>query len=243
MNYLPVDINCDLGEGMGVEEKIMPLIGSANIACGGHAGDKASIEKCLQLAQQYQVNIGLHPSYPDRENFGRKIMKIESEALKAALRKQIDFFLEIATAMNVTVHHLKLHGALYNEAAKNPETANTIVELMLEYEAPWKLFCPPNCVLEKKAAAKKIDTWAEAFLDRRYSADGSLVSRKHPEAIINDKATLLKQFRNLLFGKEVLSVANTWIPMAAQTFCIHGDHPKAQQFLQFLIDQYKDGKI
>jgi UPF0271 protein len=169
-----VDLNCDLGEGCSTDEAIMPFISSANIACGYHAGDEATIKKTLSLAKVFQVTVGAHPSYPDRENFGRKEMDLSIQEIKSLVIEQVRLVQSLATAMGLTLHHVKPHGALYNKAAKDEETAKAIAEAVYTIDPSLILFGLANS--ESGKAAKKIGLqfYNEVFADRTYTDQVSL---------------------------------------------------------------------
>ncbi len=151
-----MDINCDLGEGIGNDEAIMPYLGSCNIACGGHAGDSESMKTAVLLARKHDVKIGAHPSFLDPVNFGRKEMNVPSELLKRQLTDQIFELKEIASSFGMSLHHVKPHGALYNLAAKSVETAELIIDIMQDLEDTIYLYVPFNSVIESLAEKRGV---------------------------------------------------------------------------------------
>lgn len=243
MKEFPYQINCDLGEEKNVEADIMPLIQAANIACGAHAGSPKLIAECIQLAKLNDVKIGIHPSYPDRENFGRVVMDIPIQKLLESLKNQIDVFVEIAKKENGVIHHLKFHGALYNKVAKDESLANKIVGFLENYSKDWIVFCPPNSYFESVLKKNGRKIWREAFLDRAYNADGSLTSRKIPGAVLNNKNEVFQQFEYLIKNKTVYSIAGEEVPLNAETFCIHGDHENSLEILNYIKGQFLDGNL
>ncbi len=240
---LAFDINCDLGEEKNVEAAIMPLIQSANIACGAHAGNEELIRHCIRLAKKHQVKIGIHPSYPDRENFGRVVMDIAESDLLKSLKEQINLFVKIVDEESAKIHHLKLHGALYNEAAKNEKLSKEILEMLATYPKEWIIFCPPNSIFENKAIEFDRIVWPEAFLDRKYESDGSLRARKFADAILHDKQEVFNQFKMLLRDQKVIAADEQTIDLSAKTFCIHGDHDNSVEILNHLKSKWENGRL
>lgn len=229
------DINCDLGEGSGNDRIIMPYITSCNIACGGHAGNQDSMLKTLLLARQHQVRAGAHPSYPDRENFGRKVLRMEKEELLSSLKQQVESLLKIANAKGVKIHHLKPHGALYNKAAHDEETACIVTDVAAFYKLI--LYAPYGSVLERVGRNADLTVWSEAFLDRNYNSDLSLVARTEPAAVISDTEIIVERFLHMLQKKEVLLANGEKLKINAQTFCIHGDEQGTPEILEVLHHQ------
>jgi len=239
----PININCDLGEGLQVASQIMPLIGAANIACGGHAGDKETIASCIQLAQENQVLIGMHPGYPDRENFGRKTMEMTTLDIWDMLAAQISTFMQIAQKLKADIHHIKLHGALYHDVAYNEGLSRIFISVLKNYSDDWVIFCPPESLLAETAAHSNYPVWREGFLDRNYNDDGKLLSRLEASALITDPELVWKHTDHILKTGKVKTVSGLEIPLKVDTFCIHGDHPKAVEILTYIREQYQDGKI
>jgi len=234
MEEMYLEINCDLGEGLDNDALLMPLIHSCNIACGGHAGDERSMKNTVSLAKKFKVKAGAHPSYPDRENFGRNVMDISMSALKNSLKQQITSFLQISKAEDYPMHHIKPHGALYNELAKNPELAEMLVDLLNNYFPGTFLFCPPQSEIEKIAKKYGVPLMLEVFADRNYHPDFSLVPRSHPQALITDPNLVLAHVENLVINKRIRTLEGLEIPIQADTLCIHGDNPNALEILKSL---------
>lgn len=231
-----IDINCDLGEGMPNDAELMPLITSCNIACGGHAGDQESMEKTVELALKHHVNIGAHPSYPDRENFGRAMLEISPKDLRISLREQIDALKAVVENKGSQLSHIKLHGALYNQAAKDEELSDLIIQLVQKHYPGIKLFAPSYSLLAKKAADQGLIVAQEAFADRRYNSDLTLVSRKASNAIINEADEAVKQVRSIVEQHVITTVSGQAKTLKADTVCIHGDHPKAISIAKEIFD-------
>ena len=192
-----IDINCDVGEGLQNESEIMPFISSCNIACGAHAGSIETIDEVLKLAIDNNVKIGAHPSFPDKENFGRKMMSISNKDLLQCLVDQLTLFKERAAIQKAKVHHVKPHGALYNLIAIDEEKATVVVNAIVHVFKNVKLFVPYNSKIEKIAIENQIEIVYEAFADRNYNDNLSLVSRDLPYAIITDSEKVLKHVKRM----------------------------------------------
>jgi UPF0271 protein len=229
-----IDINCDVGEGLNNEEYLMPYLDSCNIACAAHAGSKEVIEGVVGLAKEYKVKIGAHPSFPDRENFGRKVMDIPMADLKLSIRNQIDLVKTITEKNNLKLHHVKPHGALYNIAAKEKSYAEIIIDELVRLEYPVFLYAPYNSVISELAKENGIQVMYEAFVDRNYNNDLSLVSRTLPNAIIEDNETAWKQLKGMIENETLISVQGEKVKIKADTFCVHGDHENALALLKFI---------
>tara|TARA_R110001606_G_scaffold224116_1_gene372115 strand:+ start:637 stop:1371 length:735 start_codon:yes stop_codon:yes gene_type:complete len=227
-----IDFNCDVGEGVENEHLLMQYISSCNIACGGHFGDEKSIDKTIQLAIDHHVKIGAHPSFPDKENFGRKMMNISDEDLQKSIVVQLDFFLERLHRKNVKLHHIKAHGALYNLIAKDKNVATVFVNAIKKYVENAYLYVPYNSEIEKVAIENNIKIKYEAFADRNYNNDLSLVSRTESNAIISNPKKVYEHVLNMIQNNCVKSISNSLIKIKADTFCIHGDNQNALEILQ-----------
>ncbi|VAW26533.1 Lactam utilization protein LamB [hydrothermal vent metagenome] len=228
------EINCDVGEGIHNEDLLMPYIQSCNIACKGHAGNDKTMSFVVELAIKHNVKIGAHPSYPDKVNFGRKTMIIEKNKLKNAIQNQINSLLKIIEEKGATLHHIKPHGALYNDLAKNNELASQFLESILPYKKTVKLYVPYNSVIEKKAKEKGFVIIYEAFADRNYNDDLSLVSRKNKEALITNKRAIFKHILEMLSEGKVTAISGNKITIKATTFCVHSDTENAVEIVKYL---------
>ncbi|AWW33288.1 lactam utilization protein LamB [Echinicola strongylocentroti] len=224
---MKIDINCDLGEGMKTDADVMPYISSCNIACGGHAGDKASMQATINLALKHHVKIGAHPSYPDRKNFGRETMDIPHSQLSASILEQLQMFDKILKQQNAPLHHIKPHGALYNQAAKDTKTAQLLVDLIKENYPDTILFAPFGSKIGQLAKENNLQVWNEVFADRNYTDDLTLVSRKAPHAIIKGTAKVLSHLERMINDEKVKTLSGKQFPIIADTVCVHGDHPEA----------------
>jgi len=232
---LKVDVNCDLGESYGAfkvgnDEKIMPHITSANIACGFHAGDPITMTQTIMLAKRYNVAVGAHPGYPDLLGFGRREMQLTYEEVKTYTLYQIGALLEFAKATKVNLQHVKPHGALYNKAAEDEATAKGIVDATKIIDRNLIVFAPKNSTLAKVAADAGLKVAHEFFADRNYNADGILVSRKHPQAIINDPEKVVERTVKVLKEEIVTAMTKEQVNLGkVHTICVHGDTPKAME--------------
>ena len=231
-----IDINCDLGEGLENEEALMPYISSCNLACGGHAGDAATIKKVVELAKKFAVGVGAHPSFPDRENFGRLKLDLPFRELKHALRDQISLVAEACANQNLPVHHMKLHGALYNLCATDADYAEAMTDFLAENYPEIPVYVPYNSVIHRVAKGR-LKLIYEAFADRNYEADGSLVSRSENNAMITDKNQLAEHVIRLVKTGEIQSISGAVLKLQADTICVHGDTPNSVKLLSFLTQK------
>ena len=229
-----IDINCDLGEGFNNEHIIMPLISSCNISCGAHAGSLEIMDKVIQLALKHKVKIGAHPSFPDRDNFGRNVLDISNSDLQKSLEDQLTIFKDRALLQNATIHHVKPHGALYNLIAINSEKASVVIAAIQHVFESVKLYVPYQSRIEEIAIQSGLEIVYEAFADRRYNEDLSLVSRTFSNALIKDKQEVLKQVQKIANKQLVTTVNFHEKKIKASTFCVHGDTKNAIEILEYL---------
>lgn len=238
-----VDLNCDLGEGCTTDSEIMPFISSANISCGYHAGDENTIRTTLMLAKQYHVSVGAHPSYPDRENFGRKEMDLPLQEIKSMVITQIEFVKKLAEQIGLKLHHVKPHGALYNKAAKDKQLAITIAEAVKEVDSSLILYGLANSESGKAAAEIGIPFYNEVFADRTYTDEGQLTPRTEANAMIGSTTTALEQVMHMLNEGYVVSTNGNTIPIQADTICIHGDGQHAVEFAKHIHSMIIEANI
>ena len=229
-----IDINCDLGEGIGNEEHILPLISSCSIACGGHAGDDKTIREVARLAKQHNVKVGAHPSYPDKENFGRATMLMAKDELIDSIKRQVDNFSSILKEENIELHHIKAHGALYNDIAVDATLACTFLESIGEYKDTALLYVPFNSAIEGEALVAGFKIKYEAFGDRNYTFEGFLISRQEENALIEEPQAALEHIARMVHEREVKLPGGKRIRMLADTYCIHGDTPSALEILTYI---------
>jgi UPF0271 protein len=228
------DLNCDMGEGIGNDALLMPFIHSANIACGYHAGDVDTMKQTLELCLRHGVKAGAHPSFLDRENFGRREMLLESDEIYDLVSQQLFLLNEIATDMDVKLHHVKPHGALYNMAANNPALARTIALAVKDFDPGLVLLGLSGSVAITEAKKIGLTTASEVFADRSYREDGSLTPRSEPGALLEDTATAVKQVLEMMEKGTVTTVSGKRIPVLAETICIHGDGKLAVELARAL---------
>lgn len=222
-----IDLNSDLGEGAGTDEAIMPLITSANIACGAHAGDPETMRATVALAIKHGVAVGAHPGYRDPANFGRVPLDLPRAALFADLVAQIEGLQAIAHDQGARVTHVKAHGALYNRGERDAEIAAVIADAVRTVGADLVLFAPPRSAMEAAARAVGVRVAREGFADRAYEPDGTLRSRKLAGAVHSDPDVAAGQAMRLARFGEVPVGAESVLPFEVDTICIHGDTPNA----------------
>jgi UPF0271 protein len=231
---LVIDLNSDLGEGAGHDNEILDLVSSANIACGFHAGDPSSIFATIQAALERGVSLGAHPSFPDRENFGRSEMTMPSAEVYSNLAYQIGAFHALARAAGGHMNHVKAHGALYNMAARDRALADVIANAVFALDPKLILFAPSTGELEPAAAEVGLQTASEVFADRNYLPDGSLVPRSDARAFVHDPIEAAERIIRILAERKVRAVDGTDVEIFAATVCVHGDNPQAVEFVRRL---------
>ena len=240
---LVVDLNADLGEGAGHDSEILDLVSSANIACGFHAGDPASIFASIQAARERGVAVGAHPSFADRENFGRTEMTVPPEEVYSLVSYQVGAFHALATAAGTRANHVKAHGALYNMAVRDEKLAEAIVHAVLAIDSSLLLFAPAESALERAAQPAKLRVVQEVFADRNYLADGSLVPRTRPDALLHDPEEAAVRVLRMLREGVVRSVDGKDVEVHAETICVHGDAPGAVAFARSLRESLEKNGI
>jgi UPF0271 protein len=235
-----IDINCDLGESygeftVGNDAKTMPYITSVNVACGFHAGDPVTMARTINLAKKHRVAVGAHPGYPDIMGFGRREMQLTSEEAMNYTVYQVSALHGFAKAVNVKLQHVKPHGALYNTAAKDENLSKAIVEAVRALDEGLIVFAPPNSVLAKTATRKGLKVAHEFFADRAYNSDGSLVSRKQPNAVIQGPRKVVERAVRVTKDGTVIAVDGEVASLGeVHTICVHGDTPAAVRLAQAL---------
>jgi UPF0271 protein len=235
-------INCDMGEGLDNDEALMPYIEAANIACGYHAGNTDTIKKTIALAQKNKVQIGAHFSYLDRESFGRKEMYLSNTAMYDMVSEQLLLFSNIAKEMGQIVAHVKPHGALYNQAAKNIELATTIASAVFDQLPAAVYFGLSGSVMLDAANNIGLATAHEVFADRAYLKDGSLCPRNIDGAVFTNENSVKAQVSRLMQEKKVSTMDEALIDVAADTICIHADTPHALAFAKIIFSLVKNQK-
>ncbi len=232
-----VDLNADLGEGSGHDAELFELITSANIATGFHAGDPSSMFDSTCSAKEKGVAVGAHPSFADRENFGRKEIAVPIPELFAQLVYQLGAFQSVALAAGVRPNHVKPHGALYNMAVRDEEMAKTIAQAILAVDHSLILFAPANSAMERAARKAGVEIAREIFADRNYLNDGWLVPRTRPDALLHDPKQAAGRVLRMLREGKVRSVEGRDIDVRGETICVHGDTPGAVEFARQLRTQ------
>ena len=233
-----IDINADLGEGGLFDEDILALISTANIACGGHTGDEISMRNAVQAAKRHGVKIGAHPSFVDRENFGRSTMHPPLDELYQQLKKQIQDLTNIAQSENMQLSHVKPHGALYNQAAQDMALAEILVTAIKDCNPSLKLMGLALSPLIKYAQSQGLSTIEEAFSDRRYHLNGSLVSRQNPLGCISDAHQVTQQCIALVKQQTMASIEGPTFTLDAKSICVHGDGEHALRFIREIRQQF-----
>lgn len=243
MDKLTIDINCDLGEGCGNDAELMKYISSANIACGYHAGDADTMKRTVDLAIKNGVAIGAHPGYDDRENFGRTNFDLPSKEIYKIVIDQIAALDEIATSRGAKVAHVKPHGAMYNQSAKNAELAAAIAEAVRDVKADLILFGLSGSLSIDEAAKIGLRTASEVFGDRTYQTDGSLTPRDRSNALITDDGAATGQVLDMIKYGRVRSTDAVMVKIVAETVCIHGDGSRAVEFARAIKQQLEQNGI
>ncbi|MDM3522176.1 5-oxoprolinase subunit PxpA [Citrobacter sp. Ca225] len=234
-----IDLNADLGEGCASDGELLTLVSSANIACGFHAGDAQTMLTSVREALKNGVTIGAHPSFPDRENFGRTAMTLPVETVYAQTLYQIGALAAMARAEGGVMRHVKPHGMLYNQAAKDPQLADAIAKAVYACDPALILVGLAGSELVRAGERYGLVTRQEVFADRGYQADGSLVPRTQPGALIEDEDQSLAQTLGMVETGRVKSITGEWTSVVAQTVCIHGDGEHALAFARRLRSAFE----
>ncbi|HEY1113532.1 MAG TPA: 5-oxoprolinase subunit PxpA [Chitinophagaceae bacterium] len=235
---MAIDINCDTGESIGNDEELMQFITSANIACGYHAGDEQTMRTTLLLAKQYGVAAGAHPSYMDREHFGRTEMDCTPQEVYGLVVHQVAALEEVAKECGMVLHHVKPHGALYNKAARDQELAAAIAKAVRDCNPALMLYGLSGSFLISEGKAAGLSTRSEVFADRTYSDDASLTPRSEPNALITDVEQAVQQVEEMVREGVVTSVNGVRVPIVAETVCIHGDGPMAVEIAKAIKERF-----
>ena len=238
-----VDLNCDLGEGFPSDALFYPFISSANIACGYHAGDLDCITTAIDFCIAHDVAIGAHPGFDDKENFGRKEIKLTAERLQDLVMHEVLTVRFNAMKMGKKLHHVKLHGAMYNMAAKNKAMALTIADAIHRVDSNLIMYGLSGSYLISEAKAIGLGTCSEAFADRTYQPDGSLTPRNQPNALIVSAEASIRQVLQMVQHQTVTCVDGTVIPLVVETICLHGDGDQAVAFAQQIYHTLKQYNI
>lgn len=243
-----IDLNCDMGESfgayhIGADEEVFPYITSANVACGFHGGDPAVMRRTLARARQRGVAVGAHPGFPDLIGFGRRNLDATPDEIYDMVVYQVGALLGFARAASMPLQHVKAHGALYNMAAVKRELASAIASAVRDVDPKLVLFGLPGSHLISEGKAAGLDTAGEAFADRNYMPDGTLVSRRRPDAQVHDADEAVARAIRMVTEGKVGAIDGTDIDIDARTICIHGDGPHAAQFAEQLRSGFEDAGI
>ncbi|QGN40478.1 5-oxoprolinase subunit PxpA [Klebsiella oxytoca] len=231
---MKIDLNADLGEGCANDSALLQLVSSANIACGFHAGDAVMMLQSVREALKNGVAVGAHPSFPDRDNFGRTAMQLPPETVYAQTLYQVGALAAIVRAQGGELQHVKPHGMLYNQAAKDPQLADAIAKAVRDVDADLVLVGLAGSELIRAGQRYQLTTRQEVFADRGYLADGSLVPRTQPGALIESEEQSLAQTLEMVQHSRVRSITGEWAHVVAETVCLHGDGEHALDFARRL---------
>jgi 5-oxoprolinase (ATP-hydrolysing) subunit A len=238
-----VDLNADVGEGIGQDPELIPLLTSVNVACGVHAGDEATMRDAVVLARSHGVAVGAHPSFPDREGFGRREMQLPADAVEASVGGQIRALAAICAFGGVRMRHVKPHGALYNMAARDQVLADAIARATAAADPSLFLVGLAGSRLIEAGRRAGLRVANEAFADRGYRADGTLVPRSEPGSVIHDAGVVAARALSMVRDGAVLAMDGTHIPLQVDTICVHGDTPGAAALAARIRDALSDAGI
>ena len=243
-----IDINSDLGEFRNEKQltnelNILNYISSCSIACGGHAGDFNSIKTIIEACKKHSIAIGPHPSYPDKEGFGRRMIDIESKDLENSIRDQINLFLKVADSLSMPVRHVKLHGRLYNEVSKSEVLSSLFINLIDSFKRDLSVIGPAKSLLGQMLEDEGISFIPEAFIDRTYKEDLTLVDRSEEGSVLISVEEQINQARSIVCDEKIMSNNNKILNLKAETLCIHGDSPNSLEVAEALTNMLKKEKI
>ncbi|WP_455811672.1 5-oxoprolinase subunit PxpA [Pseudomonas graminis] len=229
-----VDLNADLGEGAGCDRELLQLVSSANIACGFHAGDAQTMLQSIRWAREFGVAIGAHPSFPDRENFGRTAMQLPAETVYAQVVYQVGALKALTESEGGRLVHVKPHGMLYNQAASDPQLADAIAAAVNAVDPALILVGLANSELIRAGVRYGLNTRQEVFADRGYQTDGLLVPRGQPGALVDSPEQAITQTLTMIQQGQIQSLSGEWVKVQADTVCLHGDGAHALDFARQL---------
>lgn len=234
MTKIKININCDVGEGVHNEAELFKHIQSCNIACGGHAGDARTMNQVVELGLENELLIGAHPSYPDRIHFGRKSMLLDSRDFIKSIFEQVTDLMIILGKYSVKMHHIKAHGALYNDLIKNAELSELYLKSIESFKNEVRLYVPFHSEIAKTALKNNFKVIYEAFADRNYNDDLSLVSRSQKEALISNPRSVIKHVQPIIENNLVKTITGKQVAIKATTYCVHSDAENAVEIVQLL---------
>jgi UPF0271 protein len=233
-----IDLNCDMGEGIGNDAAIMPFITSANIACGYHAGDMFTIKETIQLCLKHNVKIGAHPGFADKLNFGRTPIYLSDAGLYKLVFDQLSIMKEACNDAGVNLHHVKPHGALYTMAASDQHMSSIIAQAVYDFNPNLIYYGLSGSIMIAAAQDAGLKTSNEVFSDRTYQPDGTLTPRIHPHALINNVNDAVKQVRQILSAQSVVTSDGSEYSLKADTICVHGDGTHAIEIARALHREF-----
>jgi UPF0271 protein len=243
-----IDLNCDMGESfgawtMGNDASLMDHVTSVNIACGFHAGDPTTIRKTIETAIEKGVSIGAHPGFPDLQGFGRRNMSLSATEVFDIVLYQVAALKGVCEASGARLHHVKPHGALYNQASKDPELSRAIAGAVMAIDPGLIFYGGSGTALISEANECGLRTASEFFADRTYQPDGSLTSRSQPGALINDPKKAVAQALQMVRSGTVTSLTGQTIDITADTICLHGDGAHALEFAVALRSAFAENDV
>ncbi len=243
-----VDLNCDMGESFGAwktgsDAELMKFVSSANIACGFHAGDPTTVRQTIELAIRNDIAIGAHPGFPDLQGFGRRSMSLSPQEVSDLVLYQVSAIKGVCEAFGAKLHHVKPHGALYNQAAQDSKLAETICQAIKSIDEEIILYGLSGSFLISEAEKLDLNTANEVFADRTYTADGNLTPRTKPNALITDTEQAVSQVLQMIKESTVTALTGEEVSLKAETICIHGDGKNALEFAKALNQNLKETSI
>ncbi|RLF66896.1 MAG: LamB/YcsF family protein [Thermoplasmata archaeon] len=245
---MKVDLNSDLGESfgrykLGMDEEVMKYITSANVACGFHAGDPLVMRKTVRIAKENGVMVGAHPGYPDLMGFGRRYMKISRNEARNYVLYQIGALYAFLRAEGMELQHVKPHGALYNALVSDEELAYGVIEGILDFDKNIIFVALAESKVIELAESMGLKVAREAFADRAYKKDGTLVPRSIPGAVIHDKEEVVRRVIGIVEEHKVKTIDGEWIEITADTICVHGDTPEAVELVKYIRKRLEEEGI
>ena len=240
---MTIDLNCDMGEGMANDARIMPYISSANIACGYHAGDYDTMCRTVELCLKHSVAVGAHPGFNDKPNFGRTPIQVKQAELYDLVANQLEDLVVICKEMKATLHHVKPHGAMYTMAARDRQMSETIAKAVYDFNPKLIYYGLSGSHMLSEAQKKGLKIANEVFADRTYQQDRSLTPRSHEYALIEDEQKAVKQVLLMIKEGKVETVDHVVIPIHAETICIHSDGKSSAKFAQSINQSLKQEGI
>jgi len=238
-----IDLNADLGESCGDDAALLEAVTSANVACGAHAGDAATMRSTLELCLRRGITVGAHVSYPDREHFGRRELGLRGPEITDEVSRQLEVLATSARRIGTRIRYVKAHGALYNRLADDGEAADAVIAAIKSFDPSLALLTLPDCIGMRRAQSQGIAAVGEAFADRAYRDDGRLLPRSQPGAVLTDAALVTERGLQLVREGALLSVSGKPLRIGARSFCVHGDTPGAAALARSLRRSLEDAGV